>query len=125
MRIGINKSHVDIYNHPEGFSLVLISKQVNYPEASHDRDLWPRGKFTPGIRYRILIEAFQIPWFSEIKGLVSESSGLVPRLKIIGWDVAIDPDGRFYIEGNTTPRDDNFRNCPERDSIITRFFWKY
>jgi len=34
---------------------------------------------------------------------VLKAAGLVPQLKIIGWDVAIDPEGPVLIEGNTTP----------------------
>jgi len=103
MRIGINKSHVDNISSGGIFVGIDIETGKLYPEAISD-PIYGQGKiYTRHPDTGFLFEAFQIPWFSEIKGLVLKAAGLVPKLKIIGWDVAIDPDGPVLIEGNTTP----------------------
>lgn len=45
-------------------------------------------------------KGFKIPYFSEIKNLVLEVAGLIPKLRLIGWDIAITEKGPVLIEGN-------------------------
>ncbi|NJK85376.1 MAG: hypothetical protein HC906_04795 [Bacteroidales bacterium] len=49
----------------------------------------------------IVFETFTIPYFDEVKKLVTRAAGLVPSLRLIGWDIAITPNGPILIEGNT------------------------
>ena len=46
------------------------------------------------------IEGVKIPWFNEVKQLVVRSSERVPKVRSVGWDVAILPDGPVIVEGN-------------------------
>ena len=48
----------------------------------------------------ILFDGYKIPYFHEaIKEAISLHRRLVP-LVVIGWDIAITPDGPLFIEGN-------------------------
>ena len=49
------------------------------------------------------IVGFQVPYFEEIKTMVSKAATLIPELGYIGWDVAVTPDGPALIEGNLYP----------------------
>ena len=103
MRIGINKSHVDNISSGGIFVGIDIETGKLYPEAISD-PIYGQGEiYTRHPDTGFSFEGFQIPWFTEVKELVLKAAGLVPQLKIIGWDVAIDPEGPVLIEGNTTP----------------------
>lgn len=43
---------------------------------------------------------FEIPYWDETINLVSEASKRIPQIHIVGWDVAITPNGPALIEGN-------------------------
>ncbi len=46
-------------------------------------------------------ENISIPYFNEAKELVCQLAKYVPRLRFIGWDVAISDSGPVLIEGNS------------------------
>lgn len=46
---------------------------------------------------------FQLPYWNEIKRMLSDAAKEIPEVAYIGWDVAITPEGPILIEGNTTP----------------------
>ncbi len=46
---------------------------------------------------------YQIPYWDKVKKLVIEASRVEPRIKVVGWDVAIKKDGPILIEGNRRP----------------------
>ena len=46
---------------------------------------------------------FQVPQFEEAKNLVLEAAQCIPKIKYIGWDVAISDKGPCIIEGNSYP----------------------
>ena len=48
-----------------------------------------------------VFENFEIPLFDRAKSLTLEAAGLVPGLRIVGWDVAIGESGPVLIEGNS------------------------
>ena len=49
---------------------------------------------------RVTFENFSIPCFEEAKSLVIRVAGMVPNLRLIGWDVGIGITGPVIIEGN-------------------------
>lgn len=103
MRIGRNRSHVDNISSGGIFVGIDIETGKLYSEAISD-PIWGQGKiYTHHPDTGFSFGGFQIPWFTEIKELVRKAAGLVPQLKIIGWDIAIDPEGPVLIEGNSTP----------------------
>ena len=46
---------------------------------------------------------FQIPRWVEIKALLKEMHSLTPDAPVVGWDVALTPDGIEVIEANHLP----------------------
>ena len=47
----------------------------------------------------ILFKGYKVPYFNECKKMVKEATKYIPY-KLVGWDVAITPDGPLIIEGN-------------------------
>ncbi len=52
---------------------------------------------------KIKFEGYELPYFKETTELVIAASQLIPQVKVIGWDVAITPEGPILIEGNEFP----------------------
>ncbi|MEO9820524.1 MAG: sugar-transfer associated ATP-grasp domain-containing protein [Paracoccaceae bacterium] len=48
-------------------------------------------------------EGFQIPHWDQIQRVACEGHGLFPEFGIVGWDIAVGPDGPIIIECNDNP----------------------
>jgi hypothetical protein len=48
-------------------------------------------------------KGFRIPYFREAKELALYAAKSVPQIILVGWDIAITPDGPLIIEGNIRP----------------------
>jgi hypothetical protein len=46
-------------------------------------------------------EGFSIPMLEEAKELVLKAAGLMPGLRLVGWDVGISEEGPVLVEGNS------------------------
>lgn len=46
------------------------------------------------------IIGFQIPMYSDVKKIVKEMALMVPKIRYIGWDIAISQNGPVVVEGN-------------------------
>lgn len=46
-------------------------------------------------------EGFTIPYFNQAKELVIKAAGLMPGLRLVGWDVGIGDSGPVLVEGNS------------------------
>lgn len=66
-------------------------------EMGFDSD-YARHLIHPGIQRSIV--GMQIPYWPEVKALVVEAAQRLPQLRLIGWDVAITPQGPCLVEGN-------------------------
>lgn len=53
---------------------------------------------------------FQIPFFREAVEMCCQAALVEPRMRYIGWDVAITPDGPVLVEGNNLPGYDMCQN---------------
>lgn len=49
------------------------------------------------------IVGFTVPYFEEAKALVKKAALVEPRMRYVGWDVAITEDGPILVEGNNFP----------------------
>jgi hypothetical protein len=47
------------------------------------------------------ILGLKVPFWNEIKQLVTEAAHIVPQVRTVGWDIAITPSGPIIIEGNS------------------------
>lgn len=48
-------------------------------------------------------EGFQVPHWDQIQRIACEGHGLFPEFGIVGWDIAVGPDGPIIIECNDNP----------------------
>ena len=99
MRVGSGTSAVD--NFSSGGMVVAIDTEngclkgdaidkVSNTYATHP---------TTGVQF----DGFPIPCFDQIADLVLETAKLEDKILVIGWDVAITPEGPVLIEGNRRP----------------------
>ena len=51
----------------------------------------------------VVFQGYKIPFYKEACELALSAAQCIPQLKIIGWDIAIQPDGPIIIEGNDLP----------------------
>lgn len=51
----------------------------------------------------VAFDGFPIPYWKEIQEMVLEAALVDERVHMVGWDVAITPDGPLLIEGNRSP----------------------
>ena len=51
----------------------------------------------------IKFDGFKIPYWEEIKQMVLEAALVNDKINIVGWDVAITPNGPVIVEGNRGP----------------------
>lgn len=49
-----------------------------------------------------VFEGFEIPFFDQVKELVINAAKVLPGLRLVGWDVAIEKSGPVLIEGNAS-----------------------
>lgn len=68
----------------------------------------PAADFQGGIYYKHPVTGanlvgVQIPYWNEIKEMLTCAAKEIPQVAYIGWDVAITPNRPIIIEGNTTP----------------------
>jgi len=49
---------------------------------------------------KIRFDGYQLPYWSQVLDLLKEACQVIPRVRTVGWDVAIKPDGVCLIEGN-------------------------
>jgi hypothetical protein len=49
------------------------------------------------------IEGFQLPHWDQAVALALEAHKTLPTIALVGWDIALTPDGPVIIEGNSTP----------------------
>jgi hypothetical protein len=96
LRVGNGKSHVDNFHQGGMASLINIETGFLTSEAV-DKNL-NRYKYHP--LSKKAFKGYKIPYFDEAKELVLKASKVVPEIKVVGWDVAITPDGPVIIEGN-------------------------
>ena len=102
LRVGNNGLHVD-NAHGGG-----IFCEINPADGTHPMT---------GVKFR----ETQIPYWEEIIELCREASQELPCLRVVGWDVAILPDGRLeLIEGNHNPGM-NIVQAPAKHGVRDRF----
>ena len=51
----------------------------------------------------VKFDGFQIPYFEEVKQLCLDASYVNTNIHVVGWDVAVTPDGPTFVEGNRRP----------------------
>ena len=101
LRMSTNNKHVD--NISSGGCLVGIDLQ----SGKLRKDGYAGFGACGTVIYRChpvtktVFEGFTIPYFEEATRMVLRAAGLVPGLRLVGWDVAISETGPVLVEGNS------------------------
>jgi len=100
LRININNSHLDnISQGGYGIGINLSTgKLKKYGYCQPSFSIYPISSHPST---GTVFEDFQLPYFNEVKKLVLKAAGLMPRLRLVGWDVAISKTGPVLMEGNS------------------------
>ena len=64
------------------------------------------------------IVGYKVPLFKEAIKLAEELSAIIPEMGVVGWDIAITPDGPVVVEGNEFPGHDIYQLPPHRTDGI-------
>jgi putative polysaccharide biosynthesis protein len=119
IRIGINNAYLDNVSSGGVFCGINFEKgtlkPVVFSNFSHGKGVAYTEHPNTGVKF----DGFQIPFYKEARKLAEEAAQLVPQIRLIGWDIAIQPDGPVIIEGNNHPgityseiSQNGFRNNP-------------
>ena len=97
-RIGSGKSIAD--NFHQGGMAVLIDRDKGVLTGNgFDKKLNESPKSISGVTF----DGTKVPYWHEIEAMVLEAANVNPNIHMVGWDVAITPDGPLIVEGNRGP----------------------
>ena len=105
IRIGNGDNVVDNFNHGGMYSVINQYGIINKPAIDKKSNIY---KIHPSTGTKI--EGFEIPYFDEAINLCIEASKVVPQVGLVGWDVAITPNGPILVEGNNFPGYDIYQS---------------
>lgn len=101
MRFGIGDSFVD--NAGGGGFYVSVDLETGKLHGVGRQDVSKGGNvFKKHPNTGVVLEGYTIPYFKEVCELVLKVSLLLPT-KLVGWDIAITPEGPVIVEGNEGP----------------------
>jgi hypothetical protein len=95
-KFGLNGRVVDNYGF--GCRVDLETGKICSPGVSGDGSMGIVYEYHPMTGEKI--EGHQVPMFKEVCELAKSAAKLVPKVRYIGWDIGITPDGPAIIEGN-------------------------
>ena len=99
LRVGNGTADVDNF-HSGGMGVLVDVESGRLTGDGINKNL---DHFTRHPVTDILFDGYQLPFWDEVKAMVLEASLVEPRIKVIGWDVAITGDGPVFVEGNRRP----------------------
>lgn len=113
LRIG-NGTFVDNFNH--GGMVVPIDEKtgrIDFPAIDKEGFLYQTHPISG-----TSIIGFQIPMWKKVISLVNDLAKQVPKVGMVGWDIAIGKDGPLVVEGNEFPGHDIYQLPPHRINNI-------
>ena len=99
LRVGNGSRDVDNF-HSGGMGILVDEETGVLIGQGIDKDL---NHFSCHPVTKVKFDGYQLPFWDEIKKMVLEASLIEPRIMVIGWDVAITPDGPVFVEANRRP----------------------
>lgn len=110
LRIGNGINAVDNF-HESGMGCAIDLDTGKLTSNAYDKD----GKiFKQHPKTGITFKGFQIPYFKEAIAMTKKAALESDKIKVVGWDVAISPNGPVIIEGNRRPGFDLVQVLSER-----------
>ncbi len=106
LRIGSGDLEVDNISSGGMYTLLSPDGEITHP-AFRDKTV-SCHEIHPATGTRLL--GFRVPYFREAVALCCQAATVEPRLRYIGWDVAITENGPVLVEGNNLPGYDMCQN---------------
>lgn len=98
LRVGKNGRKVDNWSgHNAGIALPINLETGKLIELGYDYFF---QKYDKHPNTGIIFKDFEVPYFNDVVELVKHAATLFPKIRAIGWDVAITPNGPLVIEAN-------------------------
>lgn len=99
LRVGNGINSIDNF-HAKGMGVNIDIDTGKLVGVAIDKDL---NEYKEHPVSHVKFDGFQIPYFKEAKELVLKASLESDKILVVGWDVAITPNGPIIIEGNRRP----------------------
>ena len=120
LRIGSGGKDVDNFN-TGGLTVPIDIKsgKIIYPAVNKNSqtfDVHPDTKTS--------IVGFEIPYWDDIIDIAKKASKVVEKIRYVGWDVALTPDGPILVEGNQFPGHDIYQlvmHNPNKEGMLPVF----
>ena len=113
LRIGNGVNAVDNF-HAGGMTSEIDLETGKLINNALDKDL---NEYEIHPKSKVKFIGFQIPYWKELIKMVKEASLESDKIKVVGWDVAIQEDGPIIIEGNRRPGFDVIQVAQRRGRI--------
>ncbi|MCI5698271.1 MAG: hypothetical protein MR269_04490 [Clostridiales bacterium] len=102
-RVGRNGNSVDNFNHG-GIASIIDYRTGKIVTDGFDKY---RNEYIYHPDTGVKFKGFQIPGWDNIRVFLEEVAHIVPEVRYVGWDIALDQDNKpFLIEGNGYPGQD-------------------
>ena len=99
LRIGVGGANVDNAHSGGIFAEVDINEGVVIGKAMR----YTNEQFLRHPTTGTVIPGFAIPYWKECVSMAEEACRLIEDVCLVGWDVAVTPDGPTFVEVNTNP----------------------
>ncbi|MGN0452840.1 MAG: sugar-transfer associated ATP-grasp domain-containing protein [Ruminococcus sp.] len=106
IRIGNGKTDVDNVTSGGMYTLLSEDGKITHP-CFCDKTV---SYYTEHPNTGVPFIGFTVPYFKEALELCFEASLVEPRIRYVGWDIAITPTGPVIVEGNPLPGYDMCQN---------------
>lgn len=99
LRVGNGSADVDNF-HAGGMAVqVNVDAGVLEGDAVDKAGKWYQCHPATGVRF----DGRRLPMWDEVRRICLEAAAVNPHIHVVGWDVAITPDGPTFVEGNRRP----------------------
>ena len=112
IRVGSGKNDVDNVTSGGMYTLLSADGEITHP-AFCDKTV---SYYTEHPNNGFKFIGFKVPYFKEALELCKKAAKVEPRMRYVGWDVAITPAGPVLVEGNNLPGYDMPQNHRFHDS---------
>ena len=99
LRVGNGINSIDNF-HAQGMAVAIDMETGKLTGNAIDKDL---NQYAEHPVTHVKFDGFQIPCLDEVKELVLKASLESDKILVVGWDVALTPNGPVLIEGNRRP----------------------
>lgn len=106
IRIGSGDNDVDNVSSGGMYTLLSSEGEITHPAFCDMNVTYYETHPATGLK----LIGFRVPYFREAVEFCKKAALEEPRMRYIGWDVAITPDGPLLVEGNNLPGYDMCQN---------------